>query len=150
LIKAGLHNRNEVKTFKFHSLRKFFYSRLAMALPEKLVQALVGHNGYLDSSYLRITPEYAAAEYAKVQDVLTCCVPESVKGIIQTLTTTTATLQKQDAIQYESIEYLREVNKKNEARMDALQATVDALIEVVKASKEYQTVNALSRMDDGE
>ncbi|MGB9177040.1 MAG: site-specific integrase [Methanoregula sp.] len=127
LIKAGLHEKNKVKAFKFHSLRKFFYSRLAMALPEKLVQALVGHNGYLDGSYLRITPEYAGAEYQKVQDVLTCCVPETVKAKITTLEKETANLQKNDATQYESIEYLRSINKSMEKRMVEMQERLTAM-----------------------
>lgn len=127
LIKAGLHAKGESKSFKFHSLRKFFYSRLSMALPEKLVQALVGHNGYLDGSYLRITPEYAACEYLKVMDVLTCCIPERVKESIKTLTIETAELKKQDATQYESIEYLRNVNKAQSDALKAQQAQLNEL-----------------------
>jgi len=127
LIKAGLHVKGEGKSFKFHSLRKFFYSRLAMALPEKLVQALVGHNGYLDSSYLRITPEYAAAEYLKVQDVLTCCVPETVKETIKSLVIETAALKKQDGVQYESIEYLRSVNTAQQDAIKDMQARIEKI-----------------------
>ena len=128
-IKAGFHAKGESKSFKFHSLRKFFYSRLSMALPEKLVQALVGHNGYLDGSYLRITPEYAACEYLKVMDVLTCCIPERVKESIKTLTIETAQLKKQDETQYESIEYLRSVNQQQQKQISAMMQNLTRLNE---------------------
>lgn len=134
LIKAGLHVKGENKSFKFHSLRKFFYSRLAMALPEKLVQALVGHNGYLDGSYLRVTPEYAGAEYLKVQDVLTCCVPETVKSTIKTLTVKTEELRKSDGIQYESIEYLRSVNREQQEAIATMREQIAEIMEFIQNS----------------
>lgn len=137
LIKAGLHAKNKEKVFKFHSLRKFFYSRLAMALPEKLVQSLVGHNGYLDNSYLRVTPEYAGAEYLKVQDVLTCCVPESIKATIKTLERETEQLARQDATQYESIEYLRETNAKLQEQILDMGKRMDNMCNVIDTLQEF-------------
>lgn len=141
LRKAGLYAQDAEtgrNVYRIHALRKFFYSQLSMALPEKLVQYLVGHSGYLDGSYMRITPEYAAAEFLKVQDCLTCCVPETVKATIRDLTRTTVNLQKQDGIQLESIEYLRSVNKQMAARLDTLQETVNALVTHIKTTSEYQ------------
>lgn len=143
LKKAGLYKvdaETKRNIYRLHSLRKFFYSRLSNSImPEKLVAYFVGHLTDLGNKYYIPTEEFAGAEYLKVEDLLTCCIPEKAKAAIKTLEIKAASLEKQDAIQYESIEYLREVNKKNEARLDSMQETVDALIAHIKGTKEYKS-----------
>ena len=64
LKKTGLDDRDfTTGRFKIHlhSTRKFFRSNIG--LDDALVHALMGHEGYLDRSYLRTDPDRAAEEY---------------------------------------------------------------------------------------
>ena len=64
LKKAGLDERDSRtgrRLIHIHSTRKFFRSNCG--LPDALVHALMGHEGYLDQSYLRMNPEKAGEEY---------------------------------------------------------------------------------------
>ncbi len=56
LDKAGLNGRDrETRRHKYriHGLRKFFRSQLATAIPVDIVEALMGHEGYLTGEYRR-------------------------------------------------------------------------------------------------
>ena len=59
LAKAGLK-----KEYRLHSLRRFFRSNIARSLDLNLVDALMGHKGYLDSAR-RMRHEDIMAEYKK-------------------------------------------------------------------------------------
>jgi len=67
LKKAGLNTRDR-STGRYeihvHSTRKFFRSNCG--LDDGLVHALMGHEGYLDDSYLRLDPERAGKEYSTI------------------------------------------------------------------------------------
>ena len=139
LRKAGLFlkdtdsNRN---IYRLHSLRKFFDTKLSStAMPEKLVQFFEGHLSELANKYYVPSEEFAGAEYLKYQDVLTVCVPERIKETIKTLAIETAELKKQDATQYESIEYLRNVNK---AQQTAMSEMMTQMKEIVKKVDDLQ------------
>jgi integrase len=54
-----------------HSLRKFFFSQLVPVLGREVVEALMGHKAFLDSSYRRFTMEQMAEYYLKGMDDLT-------------------------------------------------------------------------------
>ena len=67
LRKAGLDQRDERtgrRKIHIHSTRKFFRSNCG--LPDALVHALMGHEGYLDQSYLRTDPDKAGEEYKAI------------------------------------------------------------------------------------
>jgi len=67
LRKSGLDERDEVtkrRKIHVHSTRKFFRSNCG--LPDALVHALMGHEGYLDQSYLRMNPDKAGEEYKAI------------------------------------------------------------------------------------
>ena len=72
----------------------------------------------------------------------------AAKTAIKTLEIKAASLEKQDAIQYESIEYLREVNKRNEARMDSMQDAINVLIAHIKESKDYKNDESMRNLPD--
>ena len=64
LKKTGLDDRDPTTgryRIHIHSTRKFFRSNIG--LDDALVHALMGHEGYLDRSYLRTDPDRAAEEY---------------------------------------------------------------------------------------
>jgi len=67
LRRAGLDQRDERtkrRLIHVHSTRKFFRSNCG--LPDALVHALMGHEGYLDNSYLRMNPDKAGEEYRTI------------------------------------------------------------------------------------
>ena len=67
LRKSGLDERDprtKRRKIHIHSTRKFFRSNCG--LPDALVHALMGHEGYLDNSYLRADPQRAAEEYKAI------------------------------------------------------------------------------------
>jgi len=67
LRRAGLDERDETtgrRLIHVHSTRKFFRSNCG--LPDALVHALMGHEGYLDNSYLRMNPDKSGEEYRAV------------------------------------------------------------------------------------
>jgi len=67
LRRAGLDERDprtKRRRIHIHSTRKFFRSNCG--LPDALVHALMGHEGYLDNSYLRTDPERAGEEYKQI------------------------------------------------------------------------------------
>jgi len=49
-----------------HSLRKFFYSKALLRLGKEKTEAIMGHKGYLDSSYLRLSIDEVQKEYEKL------------------------------------------------------------------------------------
>jgi integrase len=54
-----------------HSMRKFFFSQLVPVLGREVVEALMGHKAFLDSSYRRFTIEQMAEYYLKGMDEVT-------------------------------------------------------------------------------
>jgi len=67
LKKTGLDERDPITNryrIHIHSTRKFFRSNCG--LDDALVHVLMGHEGYLDRSYLRTDPDKAAREYKSI------------------------------------------------------------------------------------
>ena len=46
-----------------HTLRKFFRTRLSLNVPLDVVEALMGHEGYLTAAYRRYSPEQLGELY---------------------------------------------------------------------------------------
>lgn len=54
-----------------HSLRKFFFSQLIPVLGREIVEALMGHKAFLDSSYRRFTEKQMGEFYLKGMNAVT-------------------------------------------------------------------------------
>jgi len=84
LTKSGLHSVDRVtnrRQLHPHMLRKFFRSQLALACPVDIVEALMGHSGYLTDAYRRFTKKQMAEFYLKGEHLLTISVPKELKEI---------------------------------------------------------------------
>jgi integrase len=84
LKKAGLWNkdtstgRNQVR---IHALRRFFRSQLALGCPVDIVEALMGHEGYLTEAYRRYTLKQMAEYYKKAEHLVTISQSQSIEKI---------------------------------------------------------------------
>jgi len=59
-----------------HSLRKFFRSQAALHIPVDVVEAMMGHEGYLTGAYRRYSDDQMATLYRKAEQALTVFVQE--------------------------------------------------------------------------
>ena len=74
LTKAGLFERDTTTgrlTLRIHGMRKFFRSQLALSCPVDIVEALMGHEGYLTNAYRRYTKKQMGEYYLKGEHHLT-------------------------------------------------------------------------------
>ena len=73
LKKAGMNKMSSTiqrRTLHIHQFRKYFKSQLSLACPSDIVEALMGHNGYLSESYRRYTKEQMLEYYQKGEHCL--------------------------------------------------------------------------------
>lgn len=144
LKKAGIFSRDAKSNrnqYRIHSLRKFFVSQVSLAGSKTLAEHLAGHTGYLDQSYRQVSPEFAAREYLKVQSVLTCCIPESVKAGIKLADEKISILMEKtehQTIGYEGLkiqnEQLRESLKAQQEQIAKLTEAMDKVMIVLGAA----------------
>lgn len=66
-----------------HMLRKFFRSQLALGCPVDIVEALMGHAGYLTDAYRRFTKKQMAEYYLKAEHLITLTMPEDLQDLRQ-------------------------------------------------------------------
>lgn len=123
-------NRNQ---YRIHSLRKFFISQLSLWGARTLAEHLSGHMGYLDASYRQVSPEFAASEYKKLDEVLTVCIPEPVKKEIKDLKAGYANLTETTTLQGESIEGYRRITADLKKQQAEQQKAIDALSKLVQS-----------------
>ena len=64
-------NETGVKEMHLHTLRKYFRTRLAIAIRPDAVELLMGHQTYLNANYVRYTEDELAEEYKKGENELT-------------------------------------------------------------------------------
>ena len=84
LRKAGLLDRDSStgwNRYRIHGLRKFFRSQLALACPVEIVEALMGHEGYLTEAYRRYTLKQMAEYYRKAEHLVTVQMPKEIAEI---------------------------------------------------------------------
>ncbi len=74
------------KQLRFHQLRKFFRSQLALGCPVDIVEALMGHEGYLTEAYRRFTKAQMAEYYLKNEHYITIAQNQSVEEIKKEIT----------------------------------------------------------------
>lgn len=69
LIKKSGYDEKDPKTKRFkmhiHCLRKYYRSRMSLEIPVDVVEALMGHEGYLTEVYRRYSQEQLAEMYVK-------------------------------------------------------------------------------------
>ncbi len=71
--KTGLlHKQKDTNRYTLHPhcLRKWYRTRMATLIPVDIVEALMGHEGYLTAAYRRYSPEDLAAFYRKGEQAL--------------------------------------------------------------------------------
>jgi len=84
LRKAGLLDKDSStgwNRYRIHGLRKFFRSQLALACPVEIVEALMGHEGYLTEAYRRYTLKQMAEYYRKAEHLVTIQMPKEIAEI---------------------------------------------------------------------
>jgi len=84
LKKAGLWNKDSStgrSQIRIHALRKFFRSQLALGCPVDIVEALMGHEGYLTEAYRRYTKKQMAEYYSKGEHLLLVQMPKEIAEI---------------------------------------------------------------------
>lgn len=84
LRKAGLENHDKGtgrRTLHIHMLRKVFSSRMKLVVPQVIVEALMGHEGYLDDAYRRYTEAEIKEWYLKGEPHLYIFVPQELRKI---------------------------------------------------------------------
>jgi len=72
--KVGIDERDKSTNFYKihpHSLRKFFRTQMGAVIPVDIVEALIGHKGYLTTVYRRYTKEQLAEFYKKGETAVT-------------------------------------------------------------------------------
>lgn len=141
LRKAGLYSRDEKSgrnQYRIHSLRKFFISQLSLAGHKTLAEHLAGHTGYLDASYRQVSPEFAAREYKKLQSILTCCIPESIKAGIKMADEKISVLMEKTELQSESVEGLKIINNQLREQMRKESAELNRKIAVMSERIDQQ------------
>ncbi len=74
------------KQLRIHQLRKFFRSQLALDCPVDIVEALMGHEGYLTEAYRRYTKAQMAEYYLKNEHYITIAQNQSVEAIKKEIT----------------------------------------------------------------
>ncbi|VVB52183.1 Tyrosine recombinase XerA [uncultured archaeon] len=73
LKKAGLNKMSssiQRRTLHIHQFRKYFKSQLAVSCPSEIVEALMGHNGYLNGAYRRYPKDQMFEHYQKGEHCL--------------------------------------------------------------------------------
>ncbi len=66
-----------------HMLRKFFRSQLGLGCPVDIVEALMGHSGYLTDAYRRFTKKQMGEYYKKAEHLVTLTMPEDLENLRQ-------------------------------------------------------------------
>jgi integrase len=84
LKKANFEKKDEFtkrRDLHIHMLRKFFMSQAKLVIPHSIVEALAGHNEYLDEAYRRYTKEQLADFYKKAEPNLYIFIPKEIREI---------------------------------------------------------------------
>lgn len=125
LKRAGLYQtdrRTQRTTIHPHGFRKFFNSYLKIAgCPDDVVEALMGHEGYLSRSYRRFSDSQLREQYQKYCNVLT--VSDYGFGARQELTSKVTDLEKMN---FELRAQVRDLEKIIKAKdtLSAMQTTL--------------------------
>ena len=126
LTKAGLwykDNSTGRTQIRIHALRKFFRSQLALSCPLDIVEALMGHEGYLTEAYRRYTKKQMGEYYVKAEHHVTVMGSGDIREIQDKLQDTHAAVEGYRGIiskQAEEMAELRQKYDKIEADLDVM------------------------------
>ncbi|RJS72968.1 MAG: site-specific integrase [Candidatus Syntrophoarchaeum sp. WYZ-LMO15] len=96
LKKAGLYSVDPATgrlKYRIHGLRKFFRSQLALSCPVDIVEALMGHEGYLTEAYRRYTVKQLGEYYLKAEHHVTIFESGDLREIKESLRDTQMAIQ---------------------------------------------------------
>lgn len=117
--KDGTTGRNQVR---IHAFRRFFRSQLALSCPYDIVEALVGHEGYLTEAYRRYPKKQMAEYYLKAEHHVTVQGAGDLLEVREQLKDTRATVKGYKDLseeQTEEIQMLRQRVEELEAKANA-------------------------------
>ncbi len=112
-----------------HGLRAFFKSNLMLSCPEPVVDEIIGHEGYLSSSYRRYSPQQLAECYAAAEHHVIIQIPKEYTELKSKVA---------DRLQAHSelLEDLSVEKRDLRARVAALEAENATIIEAAQVLKE--------------
>jgi integrase len=134
LSKAGLNAKDNATgrlKYRVHGLRKFFRSQLALTCPVDVVEALMGHEGYLTAAYRRYTKKQMAEYYLKAEHHVTITGRGDIREIQDKLQDTQAAVKGyKDIISEQALDIakLRQVYERLEGELEALKAREEARV----------------------
>ncbi|MEM4721050.1 MAG: tyrosine-type recombinase/integrase [Candidatus Methanomethylicaceae archaeon] len=140
LRKSGLEEKDGStgrKVLHPHALRKFFRTRMGSTIPVDIVEALMGHEGYLTECYRKYSQEDLAQFYKKGEHSVTIFgngkdmakVKEEMEGIKKEFADRLAYLTGRNMELERRLEHLR---KSLEKRISKIEQMVDQAIELRK------------------
>ena len=131
LKRAKLDDRDMTTDFHklhIHTLRKFFRSQMATVIQVDIVEALMGHEGYLTEAYRKYSETQLADFYEQAEYTVTIFGVADIAGIRQKLDKAEDDLRKVSLIAIQN-EDLRQKVSKIEKENDQLKTTVGDLAE---------------------
>lgn len=150
LKKAGLLKKDEatnVTRIRIHGLRKFFRSNLPPIVPVDIVEALMGHSGYLTECYRRYTEKQLGEYYKKGEHLVTIQMPKEIAEIESEFRDE---LNKNRKLIEDLIIENKEMRKENEelkSRLEAVMMALDIILEV--AIKDPEILVQLKKLIGG-
>lgn len=128
-------------TLHIHMLRKFFHSQAKLGAPEEVVEALMGHSGYLSGAYRRYTKKQLGEYYKKAEPHLTILIPNEYVSLKSQVS------EKLNA-HSEILQNMMAKNIRNEAEVDRLKAQVAILTEMLQEERIVEVARELAAHDD--
>ena len=112
--KTGLWNKDNStgrSQVRVHALRKFFRSQLALSCPLDIVEALMGHGGYLTEAYRRYSRKQMGEYYLKAEHHITVMGTGDIREIQDKLQDTHAAVEGYRGIISSQAEEMAELRK---------------------------------------
>jgi integrase len=143
LRKAGLWNKDNTtgrSQTRIHALRKFFRSQLALSCPLDIVEALMGHEGYLTEAYRRYTRKQMGEYYLKAEHQITVAGTADLYEIKDRLQDTQAAVKGYKDIITEQAEEMVEMRRKVEAQGEEIEAMKAREDEIIAKEEETKKI----------
>jgi integrase/uncharacterized protein (UPF0335 family) len=141
LKKAGLwskDNSTQRSQYRIHGLRKFFRSQLALSCPIDIVEALMGHEGYLTGAYRRYTVKQMSEFYLKGEGYISITGSGDIKEIKDRLQDTEAaldnyrsTISSQSETTAEILNKFEKVEAENKALYERIERLEDWKVSIL-------------------
>jgi len=121
---------------RVHSLRKFYRSQLALSCPLDIVEALMGHEGYLTEAYRRYSRKQMGEYYLKAEHHITVMGSGDIREFQDRLQDTQAAVKGYKDIITEQAEEMVDIRRKMEDRTGEI-AKLREEIETMKRDGHY-------------